>query len=97
MANKRFIYDLIAIILLLLLLGFGLGALLTGCKPNVVYIPGDDETSNVVYFVNKGDESPIHGIVLSKAKFYRLCKRAKMKVDETEMIKIVPAEDNDND
>ena len=60
-----------------------------GCRPRVIYIPGDDESSKVVYFVKKGDPCPIEGIVLSKAKFYRLAKRAKTEVDDTDLLKII--------
>jgi len=66
------------------------------CKPKVVYIPGDNETSKVVYFIKEGDPSPIDGIVISKAKFYRLCKRAKTDTVERDILEIVPVGGDNN-
>ena len=76
----------------------GLMLIAAGCRPSVVYIPGDDESSKVVYFVKKDDPCPINGIVLSKAKFMRLCKRAKTEVKDSDVLWIVtPDGEGDND
>jgi len=76
----------------------GLALVTVGCRPSVVYIPGDDESSKVVYFVKKDDPCPINGIVLSKAKFLRLCKRAKTEVKDSDVLWITPVGgEDDND
>lgn len=87
-------YNLILVLLLVISIAVIIFTL-CGCPRNIVYIPGEDEsqTPQVVYFIKKGQPSPIDGIVLSKAKFYRFAKKATLEVKESEEVLVVPVKE----